>query len=171
MIKGAALMRRKGDQKTSRSGACRTSCSQEGSRTTVLEGSVDAFERLFELDERLLSFQLSPQDDRPPLEPADFREAIVLHHPREACERIARAAGINSHHTVSLHPTATRQLSSIAHGHDAVNELQSGMRVLRASTLRGHPMHSGFTTAQTSENSSDVWSRFRFGVVQGFCLA
>ena len=86
---------------------------------------MDAFERLLELDERLLSLLLSPQGDRPPLEPADFREAIVFHHPREACERIVCTAGINSDHSVSLHPTATRQLSPIEHSHSAIDEKKS----------------------------------------------
>lgn len=49
---------------------------------------MDALERFLELDERPLSLYLSPQGDRPLRQPALLREAIVVDHPRDACEPI-----------------------------------------------------------------------------------
>jgi hypothetical protein len=56
---------------------------------------VDACERLFELDECPPSLQLSPQDNRPPLQPALLHEAIVFDHPLCACGPVACIGVIN----------------------------------------------------------------------------
>jgi hypothetical protein len=73
---------------------------------------VDAFERLLELDERQPSLQLSPQDNRPPLQPALLHEAIVFDHPLCACRPVACIGVINWHHPVSLRPQ--RGLNSLS---------------------------------------------------------
>ena len=111
---------------------------------------MDAFERLLELDEHLLSFALSPQRNRPPLEPTDFREAIVFHHPREACERIGCAAVIRAHQSVAYfrprHATCPR--SHTRHG--AVNELQSrpGQTVYAMPPFATHESPRAFAQLQ-----------------------
>jgi len=43
--------------------------------------SVDAFERLLEAAERAPGLDLFPQGDRPPLEAASLRKAILFDHP------------------------------------------------------------------------------------------
>jgi hypothetical protein len=65
---------------------------------------VDAFERLLELDDCPPSLQLSPQDNRPPLQPAPLHEAIVFDHPLCACGPVACIGVINWHHPVSVRP-------------------------------------------------------------------
>ena len=62
---------------------------------------MDAFERFLELDERLLSLQLSPHGDRPPLDQAVLGKPIVFDHPLDACEPIACVGVTDWHHPVS----------------------------------------------------------------------
>jgi hypothetical protein len=76
---------------------------------------VDPFERLLKLEDHLLSFQLSPQSDRPPQLPALLLDAIVLDDALDACEPIGCAAMINWPHTVRVLPIGTPNLSTIAH--------------------------------------------------------
>ena len=97
-------------------------------------GSVDAFGRFLEVDERPLSLQLSPQADRPPLEPALLLEAIVFDQPLDASEPSARVRGIRSQHAINVLPTATPTLSSSAHygveSHRTEKRVQNGNHIL-----------------------------------------
>ena len=75
---------------------------------------MDAFERLLKLEDHLLSFQLSPQSNRPSQLPALLLDAIVLDDALDACEPIASAAMMNWPHAASVLPIGTPNLSPIA---------------------------------------------------------
>ena len=75
---------------------------------------MDAVVRLLELEDHLLSLELSPQPDCPPQEPPLLLDAIMFDDPLEAGEPIACAAKINWPHAVRVLPIATPSLSTIA---------------------------------------------------------
>ena len=110
-----------------------------------------ALDRFLELDEQLPGFQLSPQRDRPPLQPAHFLEAIVFEHPLEAAKRIARVAAVDWYHPVSVRPTATLTLSPIAqHGADRLAILVACSRLPRTGAL-GAMMTKEATTSRDQD--------------------
>ena len=110
-----------------------------------MPGSVDAFERFVEIDEKLLSLEPAPQPDRPPLQAALFREAVVFDHPLDAFERIACVDVSNGHHTISVPPAAGPILSPIAQ-HGACGRDHTGwMTPLTPTTTRDQDIRKGAT--------------------------
>jgi hypothetical protein len=61
----------------------------------VRDDSVNAFDRLLELDDHLPSLDLPPQRKRPALEPLRRLDPIVFDHPLDAHEPIDRINAIN----------------------------------------------------------------------------
>ena len=63
---------------------------------------MDAVERLLELEDHLLSFELSPQPDGATQEAALLLDPIVFDDPLDTYEPIVRTATINRPHVVSV---------------------------------------------------------------------
>jgi hypothetical protein len=86
---------------------------------------VDAVERLLELEDHLLSLELSPQPDCPPQEPPLLLDAIVFDDPLDTYEPIVRTATIDWPHVVSVCPIANPVCSQL---HSATISLFTELR-------------------------------------------
>ena len=75
---------------------------------------VDAVERLLELEDHLLSLELSPQPDGATQEPPLLLDAIVFDDPLDTNEPVVRTATNNWPHVVSVCPIANPSLFPIA---------------------------------------------------------